>query len=72
LRRAGALNQSELMVSFTKQTERRRRIRLQAQGKTNKTSYRRSGTPPFPIQPEGYDENAPDAKRPDKPPAQSK
>ncbi len=55
------------MVSFTKQTERRRRIRLQAQGKTNKKTYRRAGTPPFPIQPEGYDASAPDAKRPDKP-----
>ncbi len=60
------------MVSFTKQTERRRRIRLQAQGKTNKSTYRRAGTPKFPIQPEGYDMNAPDAKGPDKPRAQSK
>jgi hypothetical protein len=59
------------MVSFSKQTERRRRIRLQAQGKTNKSSYRRAGTPKFPIQPEGYDPNAPDAKRPDKPQASS-
>ncbi len=58
-----------VMVSFTKQTERRRRIRLRSQGKTNKV---RQSTPLFPIQPEGYDANAPDAKRPEKPLGKSK
>jgi hypothetical protein len=60
------------MVSFTKQTERRRRIRLRSQGKTNPASRGRFGTPSFPIHPEGYDPNAADAKRPEKPRVGSK
>jgi hypothetical protein len=60
------------MVSFTKQTERRRRIRLRSQGKTNAANRGQPTTPSFPIHPEGYDPNAADARRPQKPAAGSK
>lgn len=50
------------MVSLTQQTDRRRRIRLAKAGRTEKKLRAKSGTPAFPIHPEGYDPNAPDAK----------
>jgi len=48
------------VVSSTKQTRRRRRLRASQRGRWNKS---RMQTPPFPIEPEGYDQNAPDAKK---------
>lgn len=51
------------MVSSTKQTERRRRLKHASQGKANAKARVRAGTPVFPVHPEGYDSNAPDAKK---------
>ncbi|HVW24175.1 MAG TPA: hypothetical protein VHC69_02330 [Polyangiaceae bacterium] len=48
------------MVSSTKQTTRRRRTRAAQRGRWNKSHAK---TPAFPIHPEGYDKNAPDAKK---------
>lgn len=50
------------MVSTTQQTDRRRRIRLAKAGRAKKHQRDKHGTPAFPIQPEGYDPNAADAK----------
>jgi hypothetical protein len=54
------------MVSSTKQTERIRKRHHRQAGKRRKRQMRASGTPPFPIQPQGYDPSAPDAKKPSK------
>lgn len=51
------------MVSSTKQTDRRRRLKHASQGKANAKARVRVGTPVFPVHPEGYDPNAPDAKK---------
>ncbi len=50
------------MVSTTKQTMTIRARHMKTAGKRRKALARRSGTPAFPIHPEGYDPNAPDAK----------
>ncbi len=50
------------MVSSTRQTERRRNIRARGAGAARKRAAARGGTPKFPLQPEGYDPKAPDAK----------
>lgn len=50
------------MVSPTKQTARRRAIRKRSGGQRDKLQRARQGTPAFPIQPEGYDPAAPDAR----------
>ena len=47
------------MVSSTKQTNRRRRLRASQRGRWNK---HKGETPTFPIQPDGYDPKAADAK----------
>jgi len=51
------------MVSSTRQTERRRAIRARNAGRSDKRARMRSGTPRFPIHPEGYDPSAPDARK---------
>jgi hypothetical protein len=51
------------MVSSSQQYERIRKRKKTTQGKRNKRERRRLGTPAFPVHPEGYDTNAPDAKR---------
>ena len=48
------------MVSSTAQTWRRRRLKEKKMGRNNKTT---SGTPVFPVHPEGYDPKAPDARK---------
>ena len=48
------------MVSSTKQTNRRRRLRASQRGRWNK---KHAATPQFAIHPEGYDPKAPDAKK---------
>ena len=50
------------MVSATQQTERIRTRKARRGGTTNKRARRAHGTPAFPIQPEGYDTTAADAK----------
>ena len=51
------------MVSNTKQTKSiRRRIRKQGGKRRKRLAKREGSTPAFPIHPEGYDPNAPDAK----------
>lgn len=51
------------MVSSTRQTERRRSLRASSQGRARKRGEAKGSTPKFPIQPPGYDQNAPDAKK---------
>lgn len=51
------------MVSSTRQTERRRIIKERKSGRGKKRDRARTGTPAFPIHPEGYDPRAPDAKK---------
>lgn len=51
------------MVSSTRQTERRRIIKERKSGRAQKRSRANAGTPAFPVHPEGYDQNAPDAKK---------
>ena len=52
------------MVSNTCHSDRRRAIRKSSAGR-NKAKIRvRLGTPRFPLQPEGYNSNAADAKKP--------
>ena len=51
------------MVSSTRQTERRRAIAHSNMGRDKKKQRVRAGTPTFPVHPEGYDANAPDAKK---------
>jgi hypothetical protein len=50
------------MVSLTKQTERRRKIRSKNAGRARKRALSDSSTPGFPVHPEGYNPKAPDAK----------
>jgi hypothetical protein len=50
------------MVSSTQQTFRIRRRKARTAGTQNKRYNRAHGTPAFPIQPEGYDPKAADAK----------
>lgn len=51
------------MVSSTQQFERIRKRKKTTSGKRNKRVLRRMGTPAFPVHPEGYNANAPDAKK---------
>lgn len=51
------------MVSSTKQTDRRRRLKQSSQGRANAKARLKVGTPAFPIHPEGYSKDAPDAKK---------
>jgi len=51
------------MVSSTRQTERRRAINTRRAGRAQSKARTRAGTPVFPLHPEGYDPNAPDAKK---------
>lgn len=51
------------MVSNTKFSERRRAINLSRAGRRKKHLRSKATTPAFPIQPEGYDPKAPDAKK---------
>jgi hypothetical protein len=51
------------MVSSTRQTERRRIIKERKSGRSQKRARAQAGTPAFPIHPDGYDPNAPDAKK---------
>jgi hypothetical protein len=41
------------MVSSTKQTERRRRMKAATNGRDKKSARSKAGTPKFPIHPEG-------------------
>ncbi len=50
------------MVSSTQQTSRIRRRKAARAGARRKRNERAHGTPPFAIQPEGYDAKAPDAR----------
>jgi hypothetical protein len=50
------------MVSSTRQTERRRNIRARSAGAARKRLAARSGTPKFPVHPDGYDAKAADAR----------
>jgi hypothetical protein len=50
------------MVSATQQTERIRRRKARRAGTVRKRHERAHGTPKFPIQPEGYDTSAADAR----------
>jgi hypothetical protein len=52
------------MVSSTRQTERRRAIAHSNMGRNKKRARAKASTPTFPLHPEGYDTNAPDAKKP--------
>jgi hypothetical protein len=51
------------MVSSTKQTWRLRARRLKNAGRRRKKAMSARSTPIFPVHPEGYDPNAPDAKK---------
>jgi len=51
------------MVSASQQFERIRKRKKTTQGKRNKRTLRRIGTPAFPVHPEGYDLTAADAKK---------
>jgi hypothetical protein len=51
------------MVSSTRQTERRRIIKERKSGRAKKRDRARASTPVFPVHPDGYDANAPDAKK---------
>jgi hypothetical protein len=55
------------MVSATQQTQRIRQRKARTTGTRRKRFERAHGTPKFPIQPAGYDPNAPDARRTDAP-----
>lgn len=52
------------MVSATQQTSRIRARKARHAGKKSKRVARANGTPKFPVQPEGYDLSAADAKKP--------
>jgi hypothetical protein len=52
------------MVSATQQSSRIRARKARKNGSMSKRENRANGTPKFPIQPEGYDASAPDAKKP--------
>ena len=60
------------MVSATQQSSRIRKRKSTTNGKWNKRDRRANGTPAFAIQPEGYDVNAADAKKPAAPKAAAK
>lgn len=51
------------MVSLSQQTWRRRNLRDSKLGRDKKKARERAGTPAFPVHPEGYDPQAPDAKK---------
>jgi hypothetical protein len=51
------------MVSNTKQSQTRREIRAKAAGRAGKKERAHSGTPVFPVHPEGYDPKAADARK---------
>jgi hypothetical protein len=51
------------MVSASQQFERIRKRKKTTQGKRNKRTLRRLGTPAFPVHLEGYDAKAADAKK---------
>lgn len=50
------------MVSSTQQFSRIRKRKARSAGNRRKREMRAHGTPAFPIQPEGYDPKAPDAR----------
>ena len=50
------------MVSCTQQTETVRRRKERKRAKVHRMALKRRATPAFPIQPEGYASDAPDAK----------
>ncbi len=50
------------MVSSTQQYSRIRRRKQTTNGKRNKRELRESGTPIFPVHPEGYNPKAADAR----------
>lgn len=50
------------MVSATQQTKRRRYNRDRRLAKARKRASAKAGTPAFPLHPEGYNPQAPDAK----------
>lgn len=50
------------MGSLTQRTWRRRGLKLSKMGRLNTKARLKRGTPAFPVQPEGYDPTAPDAK----------
>jgi hypothetical protein len=50
------------MVSSTQQFSRIRKRKARRAGNRRKREMRAHGTPAFPLQPEGYDPKAPDAK----------
>jgi len=50
------------MVSSAKLTKKRRHIRDMRKGRDARKARSARGTPSFPLQPEGYDPKAPDAK----------
>jgi hypothetical protein len=52
------------MVSLSQRTWRRRNLRDSKLGRDQKKARERVGTPKFPVHPEGYDPQAPDAKKP--------
>jgi hypothetical protein len=58
---SGLKKKDFLVVSSTKQTRRRRRLRASQRGRWNKTQ---AETPKFPVHPDGYDAAAADAKKP--------
>jgi len=51
------------MVSRTCHSVRRRALRKRAAGRVKTKARVRMGTPRFPLQPEGYNPNAADAKK---------
>lgn len=51
------------MVSSTQQTSRIRKRKARRSGTSRKRDERAHGTPKFAIHPEGYDPNAPDARK---------
>ena len=60
------------MVSLTGKTERRRLARHRSMAPKKAKLRMRTLSPKFPIQPEGYDPKAPDAKKPAETGSQSK
>ena len=50
------------MVSLTGKTTTRREIRAKTAGRAARSQRAKSGTPAFPVHPEGYDSKAADAK----------
>ena len=52
------------MVSLTGKTESRRKAKTRSLARKKARLRMRTSSPKFPLQPEGYDPNAPDAKQP--------